>query len=181
MIAIDIADLPQAAGSTKDVRLSVPAPDDLGTEVIGVPRGSTVDLEAALTSVDDGVLVRGRADLSLHGQCVRCLQDIDEERTVSFDELYYLPEAAAAQAAEGDEEADDLFVLKGTSLDLEGALRDALVLQLPFQPVCRPECPGLCPQCGQRLDDLPADHAHEDLDPRWSALSALLPADGEDE
>lgn len=177
-LVVDITDLPQKAGSLKDVHVETPAPADLGTEVIGVPEGDPVVLDAQLVSVDDGVLARGRADLHVHGECVRCLRDLDDDRTVSFDEMYFLPEAARAQAAEGDEEADDLFLVGETTLDLEPALRDALVLDLPFRPLCRPDCRGLCPDCGERLDDLPADHHHDHLDPRWSALAGLLQPEG---
>jgi len=58
-------------------------------------------------------------------------------------------------------------------VDLEPVLRDAVVTALPFQPVCRPDCQGLCPECGIRLEDAPDDHVHEQLDPRWAALAAL--------
>src|SRR5699024_4041658 len=84
----------------------------------------------------------------------------------------------AAAKAVGDEEAEELPELVGDRLDLEPALVDALVLALPFQPLCTPDCPGLCPRCGERLADLPADHDHEDLDPRWSALGSLFAGDG---
>ena len=70
---------------------------------------------------------------------------------------------------ETDEEVHEL---QGEHLDLEPVLRDAVVPALPFQPVCRPDCPGLCPQCGARLADEP-DHGHEDVDPRWAALRDL--------
>lgn len=173
-LVVDITDLPQKAGSFKDVHVETPAPADLGTDVIGVPEGDPVVLDAQLVSVDGGVLACGRADLHVHGECVRCLRDLDDDRTVSFDEMYFLPEAAKAHAAEGDEEADDLFLLGDTTLDLEPALRDALVLDLPFRPLCRPDCRGLCPDCGDRLDDLPDDHHHDHLDPRWNALAGLL-------
>ena len=178
-LVVDIVDLPRQVGSVKEVCLETTAPADLGTAVIGVPEGSAVVLDAQLTSMEDGVLARGRADVHVHGRCVRCLRDLDEDRTVAFDEIYYLPQAAKAQAAEDDEEADDLFLVGETDLDLEPALRDALVLTLPFQPLCRQDCAGLCSQCGERLDDLPPDHHHEQLDPRWSALAALLPEQDE--
>ena len=58
-------------------------------------------------------------------------------------------------------------------LDLEPLLRDAVVLALPFQPLCEDDCPGLCAECGARLADDP-DHAHEAaIDPRWAGLAAL--------
>ena len=119
-------------------------------------------------------LVVDIVDLHVHGECVRCLRDLDEDRSVRIDELYLFPQVIEAQRAEGDEEAEDLLAVGETTLDLEPALRDALVPTLPFQPLCRPDCPGLCPDCGKRLEDLPADHHHEVLDPRWSALAGLL-------
>lgn len=178
-LVVDIVDLPRQIGSVKDVRVETAAPADLGTDIIGVPEGSPIVLDAQLTSMEDGVLARGRADVRIHGRCVRCLRDLDEDRTVAFDELYYLPRAAEARAADDDEEVEDLLLVGETDLDLEPALRDALVPALPFQPLCRQDCAGLCPQCGERLDDLPPDHHHEQLDPRWSALAALLPERGE--
>ena len=179
-LVVDIVDLPRQIGSVKDVRVETAAPADLGTDIIGVPEGSPIVLDAQLTSMEDGVLARGRAGVHIHGRCVRCLRDLDEDRAIVFDELYYLPRAAEARAADDDEEVEDLLLVGETDLDLEPALRDALALALPFQPLCRQDCAGLCPQCGERLDDLPPDHHHHDQpDPRWSALAALLPDQGE--
>ena len=62
--------------------------------------------------------------------------------------------------------------LNGDLLDLEPALRDAVVLALPLQPLCREDCAGLCSECGVRLDSDPG-HGHEVDDPRWAALKAL--------
>ena len=176
-LVVDIVDLPRATGSVKNLQIRTPAPADLGTEVIGVPEGSDLALDVTLTSMDDGILAQADADLHVHGECVRCLRDLDEERTVDFDELYLLPEAAAAQLEEGDEEAADLFLVGETDLDLEPALRDALILGLPQRPLCRPDCRGLCPGCGERMEDLPEGHAHEVVDPRWSALAGLFDGD----
>ena len=94
-LVIDIVDLPHAVGATKDVRLRVPAPPGLSTAVIGTPEGSPVAVDATLTVLEDGVLVRATADLHVHGECVRCLQDLDEDRTVRLEELYHLPREAA--------------------------------------------------------------------------------------
>ena len=152
-LIVDIVDLPRATGSVKNLQIRTPAPADLGTEVIGVPEGSDLALDVTLTSMDDGVLAHADADLHVHGECVRCLRDLDEDRSVRIDELYVFPEVIEAQRAEGDEEAEDLLAVGETTLDLEPALRDALVPTLPFQPLCRPDCPGLCPDCGKRLGD----------------------------
>ena len=95
-LVVDIVDLPHRIGATKDVCVEAGAPAGLGTAVIGVPEGSSLVVDARLTSLEDGVLARGRADVHVHGECVRCLRDLDEERTVTFDELYSLPAAARA-------------------------------------------------------------------------------------
>jgi uncharacterized protein len=71
------------------------------------------------------------------------------------------------------EEDDEVSMLEGDLLDLEPLLRDAVVLALPFQPLCEDDCPGLCPECGVRLKDDP-DHSHEaPVDPRWGKLQQL--------
>ena len=179
-LVVDIVDLPRSSGAAKTVHREAPAPAGLGTPVIGVPEGSPILLDATLISMENGVLVRAGARVHVHGECVRCLRDLDEERTVDFDELYLLPEAAAAQLEEGDEEAADLFLVGETDLDLEPALRDALILGLPQRPLCRPDCRGLCPGCGERMEDLPEGHAHEVVDPRWSALAGMFDGDAGD-
>ena len=71
------------------------------------------------------------------------------------------------------EEDDEVSTLQDDLVDLEPLLRDAVVLALPFQPLCEDDCPGLCAECGARLKDDP-DHAHDEpIDPRWAGLAAL--------
>jgi uncharacterized protein len=162
---VNTHDVGRRPGSMRKLELSVPAPADLGTELLGVPKGSPVSVELRLEAVMEGVLASGRARASLAGECARCLEPFDDEIDVEFQELYVYPESEA--------EDDEAGRLDGELLDLEPAIRDAVVLALPFQPVCQPDCPGLCLECGARLLDDPG-HAHdEDIDPRWAALSAL--------
>ena len=157
--------------------MTVGAPKDLGTAVIGVPAGSDLELDLRLEAVMEGVLVTGAIRGQAVGECVRCLDEVTEPVDVALSELFVYPERAAAAAEDGDED-EDLHELDGDFLDLEPALRDAVVPMLPFQPVCRPDCPGLCPVCGARLADSPG-HAHETLDPRWAALGGLAGTDDE--
>ena len=147
---------------------SVPAPADLGIEVLRVPEGSPVELDLRLEAVMEGVLVTGEASADLVGECARCLDEITDEIVVDFQELYVYEDQRNPS-----EEDDDLRTLEGDLVDLEPLLRDAVVLALPFQPLCEDDCPGLCIDCGARLADDP-DHTHEaPIDPRWAGLADL--------
>jgi uncharacterized protein len=166
-LIVDTRELGRRPGSMRKVSRSVPAPADLGVDVLGVAPGSALDLDLRLESVVEGVLVSGTATAQLTGECVRCLDPITSTLVVDLQELYAYPG--------GERDADDeteLHQLEGDLLDLEPVLRDAVVLALPFQPVCRDDCPGLCSECGERLADDPG-HRHEGADPRWAALSGL--------
>ncbi|MGH3470442.1 MAG: YceD family protein [Nocardioidaceae bacterium] len=158
--------------------LEVPAPGDLGVELLGVPEGSPVELRLRFEAVMEGVLVSGTALAQVAGECARCLEPLEDAIEVSLQELYVYPES--------DAEEGEASRLEGELLDLEPVLRDAVVLALPFQPVCQPDCQGLCLECGVRLNDHPGHTHHNGVDPRWALLSGLLPNDageiaGEDE
>jgi uncharacterized protein len=170
-LVLDTHDLGRRAGAMKRVRSTVEAPADLGIDVIGVPPSSPLLLDLRLESVVEGVLVTGTATVEVRGECVRCLGTISEVREVDIQELYVYPGSEAT--------ADEASRLEGDLLDLEPVLRDGVVLDLPFQPLCRPDCRGLCVDCGANLNGQP-DHAHEQqVDPRWVKLRALEGGYGE--
>jgi uncharacterized protein len=165
---LDTRELGRRPGSQREVSRTVQAPADLGIEVLSVPEGSQVDLDLRLEAVMEGVLVTGTAQVVLEGECVRCLGPISDEVEVRFQELFVYDD----HDVDPDEELE-VSTLQDDLVDLEPLLRDAVVLALPFQPLCRDDCPGLCPECGARLADDP-DHGHDEpVDPRWAALSAL--------
>ena len=170
-LVLDTRELGRRPGSQREVSLKVPAPPDLGIEVLRVTEGSPVELDLRLEAVMEGVLVTGIAHTALTGECVRCLEPLTDEFEVRFQELFVYEDHALP------EEDDEVSTLEADLVDLEPLLRDAVVLALPFQPLCMDDCPGLCPECGARLADDP-DHAHEAaIDPRWAALAALDPDD----
>jgi uncharacterized protein len=168
-LVLDTRELGRRPGSLRRKRLSAPAPADLGIEVLRVPEGSPVAFELRLEAVMEGVLVTGEARAVLEGECVRCLGEIHEEIVADFQELFVYQESDTATHGEDE----DLRVLEGDLLDLEPLLRDAVVLMLPFQPLCRDDCPGLCIECGARLADDPGHQHDERVDPRWAALRQL--------
>jgi uncharacterized protein len=162
---LDTRTLARRPGELRTICVTEPAPADLGNGVIGVPPESDLELDLRLESVVEGVLVSGTVTALARGECVRCLDPVLLPVELPVQELYAYPGASAADDEEIRTIEDDL-------IDLEPAVRDGLVLALPLQPLCRVDCPGLCPSCGARLADDP-EHAHEELDPRWSALLTM--------
>jgi len=176
-LVFDTRELQRQPGSMHEVSRVVESPEDLGTDVIAIPTGSPIELELRLESVVEGVLVSGSARSWATGVCVRCLEPATTRVAVHFQELFAYPDRAAHHHEVGvDAEDDDVSELVGDLLDLETVLRDTVVPSLPFQPVCRADCPGLCSECGAILADDP-DHHHEVTDLRWASLSGLLSSD----
>ena len=164
---IDLRELGRRAGALQELDRTVPAPGDWRVELIGVPAGGEVHLRLRLESVMEGVLVSGEFDVPVEGSCARCLEPIADTLTLPVQELY----AYEGSATEETSEEDEVRLVDGDFLDLEPMARDTVVLSLPLSPVCDEDCSGLCVDCGQRLDDLPAGHAHEITDPRWAGLA----------
>lgn len=159
--------LKRGPGEMLPLRRRVPAPAELGLEMVHVAEDAPIDLDLRLESVSEGILVSGTATAPITGECARCLEPIDDVLTVDLQELFAYPDSITEDTTDEDE----VHRLTGDLLDLESVVRDGVVLGLPFIPLCRPDCAGLCPECGQRLDALPADHAHSQIDARWAALA----------
>jgi uncharacterized protein len=168
----DLREVGRQAGSMRVFRRSVPAPADLGLDLIAVPEGAPLAVDVRLESVTEGVLVTGTVTAPVRVECGRCLEPVSDELSVDVCELFAYRDSTTDETTEQDE----VHRVDGDYLDLEPVVRDAVVLGLPFEPLCRPDCGGLCPACGQRLDDLPDGHAHDVLDPRWAALAAFVDA-----
>lgn len=168
-LVVDTHDLGRGPGLEMQLHRVAEAPADLGIGVIGVREESPVELDLRLESAGDGVFVSGTATVTLTGECVRCLAKLSQTSVVDIQELYFYP----GNVPEGDD-TDEVCQLVGELLDLEPALRDAVVLELPFQPLCRPDCQGLCPQCGMDLNAEPEHQHFEPVDPRWAPLADWL-------
>ena len=161
---VDTRDLGRRAGSMREIHRDLTAPDTWALELVRVAAGAPVALYLRLESVMDGVYLSGTVSAPVSAECGRCLDPISLELEAPLQELFgYQP----------DPEDADAPVLDGDLIALEGLLRDAVVLALPLNPVCDPDCPGLCPGCGARLAEVGPDHHHDEIDPRWAALSAL--------
>ena len=165
--SVDLRELGRRAGSMLELERTLPAPPGWRVELIGVAHGAPVHLALRLESVMEGVLVTGEVDVPVVGSCARCLEPLEDTLELDVQELF----AYAGSTTEATSEEDEVRRLDGDFLDLEPVVRDAVVLSLPLAPVCDQDCQGLCVDCGQRLDDLPPDHTHEVIDPRWAGLA----------
>jgi uncharacterized protein len=135
-----------------------------------------VDADLRLQRTNRGILVRGEASAPLRRTCARCTDAFVEDVRVAVDEEFLPsidPESGAPVRVEaGDEDA--LRVDEHHEIDLDGVLHDELALTEPMHPLCRPDCPGLCVECGERLDRGDHRHADVEVDPRLAGLAALL-------
>jgi uncharacterized metal-binding protein YceD (DUF177 family) len=164
---VELRELGRRPGSMQPLERTLPAPAGWRIELIGVPEGAPVRLRLRLESVMEGVLVSGEVDVPLAGSCARCLDDVEDTLELDVQELF----AYEGSTTEATSEEDEVRLVENERIDLEPMVRDLVVLSLPLSPVCSEDCQGLCVDCGQRLDELPADHSHEVLDPRFAGLA----------
>jgi len=169
---LSLHELPRRSGEYRDYRLSILLDRPFGVEMIAIPAGREIALTLTATSVDEGVLIRGRVTSEAEGECSRCLAPVTMVIDQEFDELYEY-ESKAAALSEDDVETDQILIVTEDQVDLETPVRDAVILALPVNPLCEADCLGLCAGCGIPYRDLDPDHEHEVLDARWQALADL--------
>jgi uncharacterized protein len=160
----DLATLDLSSGEARRLTLEVPLTEiDLGGERYTPPERVPVTLDVS-RMIGHGYALRLRAAVPLSGRCVRCLDAAAPEIEI---------DAREVDVPGGSEEMTSPYVDEQT-LDVAAWTHDALVLALPVQVVCRPDCAGLCPECGVDLNTAGPEHHHDaPPDPRWAALREL--------
>lgn len=156
---IQVHDLINKPGHMREAELDFTLDERMGEGAAFVEKGTTIEVDLRLESVHEGILATGDIFAAAVSECSRCLDPMKLDVEVDFQELF---------AYSGTSE-DDLLV-QDDSIDLDPVIRDAVVLSLPFTPVCSPDCAGLCAECGVKLAENPG-HVHEAaIDARWSEL-----------
>lgn len=169
-------ELPRRAGEMREYELDIEAPEKVGVELIAVPAGDVIEVDARLESVTEGVLLSAEIFAVAKGECGRCLDPVELVVEKRIQELYLYEkkvERKRGAKVEDDVEIEDELLMDGDVMDLESPIRDAIVLSLPSNPLCSDECAGLCPDCGGKWAELPQNHAHEVIDARWAGLAGL--------
>ena len=128
---------------------------------------ATIPIRLDISRTATGHALRLRIRAELEGPCMRCLTASSFPVEVDAREVH--------QPDVGDEELTSPYVAD-SELDIGAWAHDALALALPQALLCRPDCAGLCPECGVSLNDFaPGEHVHErEPDPRWDKLRELL-------
>ena len=176
-------ELPRRAGEMKEYELDIVVTEKFGVDLISVPAGEVIEVDARLESVTEGVLLSADVYAVAQGECIRCLDPVEIVIERKLQELYnYEPtnergkkkrKSSTEDLTSEDLDVADEFMMEGNILDLEGPIRDAIVLSLPSNPLCSHDCLGLCPECGVKWAELPDEHAHEVIDARWASLDGL--------
>jgi uncharacterized protein len=162
MELMDVRDLLAAPGASRRVEVEGSF-EDMSTELAAVPEAQPVRMEVLLESVLEGILVSGPLSGRIAYRCARCLQPFDQEFRVDVHELF---------ASGATQEDDEYPIMAEGQIDLEPMVRDAVVLSMPFSPLCRPDCQGLCPRCGGDRN-LGECTCGPEVDPRWAVLDRL--------
>jgi uncharacterized metal-binding protein YceD (DUF177 family) len=167
---LDITRLGRRPGAMVTLRNTVPSPSRIGLPMIAIDEGAPLEMDLRVESVSEGVLVTGTVAAPTVGECARCLTAVNGRVQVALTELFAYPDSTT----EATTEEDEVGHIVDDTIDLEQSIIDAVGLELPFSPVCSPDCPGLCPECGVALATEP-DHHHDRIDPRWAKLAEMLP------
>lgn len=167
-MTLDITPLARRPGAMITLRDTMPSPSRIGLDMIAIQPGAPLQLDLRVESVSEGVLVTGTVTAPTAGECSRCLGPLAGRIQVALTELFAYP----GSTTEATTEEDEVGRIVDDTVDLEQSVIDAVGLALPFAPVCRPDCPGLCPECGVALAAEPG-HRHDRIDPRWAKLTEI--------
>lgn len=160
-LLVNVAELLRRAGSIREIDRQIDVAEFVFDDT-RIVEGSKVDVELTLEALTDGIVVHGKLQADWKFECRRCLRPLNGRTEVEVQELY--------QAVISD---PDAYPITGEQLDLLEMARENVLLAVPLAPLCRAECPGLCPQCGADLQSAPCSCSRQIRDERWAALDAL--------
>jgi uncharacterized protein len=160
---VNVVELLRDPSSKRELRFEQIV-EDLVAGLVRVPAGAPLRFDLGMEWVEGGILVRGPVRGRFSVTCSRCLAETVHDFTFEAAEVYRLP---------GDV-WEEGYVIEDEHIDLSLLVRDTVLTNLPFNPLCRPDCRGLCPQCGADQNADPCDCVREEGDIRWAALRDLL-------
>ncbi|MBE0410034.1 MAG: DUF177 domain-containing protein [Anaerolineales bacterium] len=130
---------------------------------------SNIRGSAQITRTPQGLLVQMKMEATSKGECVRCLDEISQPLEIDFTELYAFSPRSVTDSG--------LILAENGQIDLSPLVREYMLLEIPLNPICKAECKGLCPICGENLNESSHDHDDDIIDPRLAGLKKLLETD----
>jgi len=127
---------------------------------------------ARITRTAQGLLVQVKMHTTLQTECARCLTEIEHDLNIDFTELYAFSIRSVSESG--------LILPEDGHINLAPLVREYALLEVPINPLCQPDCQGLCPECGEMLLDGPHHHEDDSIDPRLAQLKALLDSNLQD-
>lgn len=175
-------DLPRRAGEMREYSLTISEHESMGLPFFAIPDSENIEVELQISAVSEGILATASVRAHAVGECTRCLDPIALDLDEEFNELYIYESDPRSRSSKRHHKEDreivvddeeELLSMHGDYIDLEGPIRDSLILNLPVNPLCSVDCLGLCPGCGVKWEDLPESHGHEEIDIRWAGLKGI--------
>lgn len=163
--------LKEPLGSTRKYEINEEL-DDLDPDlVIQQP----IEGKVKFTKLTQGLLVTGDMETVVEVNCGRCLDPFDVPIDIEIEEEFRptIDIQTGAKLPVGDEDDDATLIDDKNCIDLSEVVRQQLLLALPSHPLCRDDCKGLCPTCGQNLNEGSCTCHDDSVDPRWEALKNL--------
>ena len=147
---------------------------DFGFDILHLHLEQDIDLSnlsglARFTRTAQGILAQVRLQATLRTECVRCLTYFQQPLNTDFTELYAFSRKSITES--------ELLLPDDANINLKPLVRDYLLLDIPIKPLCSEDCKGLCPVCGENLNENLCNHELENIDPRLSILKSLLDKD----
>ncbi len=158
-LRVNAVELLRQPGAERGIEVTIEAEP---LDVVHDRLAGDVTVALRLESVNDGILVAGTISAPWSGSCRRCLHELSGTATAEVEELY-----------QREVTEPDAFAIESNQLDLVPMAREAILLELDAERLCRDECAGLCPSCGIDRNDGSCDCVTEVRDERWAALDAL--------
>jgi uncharacterized protein len=160
-LTVDVRDLVGAPGTARTIQVAEPIPG-LSLELARVPEDQIIDVRLVLDSVVEGILASGPVNGVMALTCARCLKPFESAIHVDVQEMF------ASDASPEDDE----YPLVDGMIDLGPMIRDAVILAMPFAPLCTADCLGLCPRCGADRNEGECT-CPPAFDVRWAPLMDL--------
>ena len=163
LLSVDVSELLRRPGASERLETDK-ALAGIEVPLARIREGSSLHLDLRLEALVDGIHVSGPVEGHVTIECRRCLKEFDRSLTVDLDDVFFYP---------GEATDDDGYRVEGEAIDLEPAVRDAVMLALPLNPLCTDGCKGLCATCGADLNETDCGHSQGPVDIRWTGLEQL--------